>query len=771
MAVPAGPTDKRYVGNGVTTIFTIPFLLLAASDLDVFIDGVEVVSGFTVTGVGNPTSTITFAVAPASLADVYLQLNVPFERLNDYQENGDFLSSTVNRDFDRIWQALKQLYGWAIRSLRLGTFDIDGSGWYRAKGNGIRDLNDPVQSQDAATKHSVEAYVASILETGQGPINNAANVVYVYPDGIARSVQSLATKDNPLLGSAGIAHNSGTVRDALVGHDSAITDLNAGLADARKNSSTAVSSLNQLVDMHYGVLRGTGYIAGDLGGTVTTTTTAAVSSGRFIPVANTANFAVGQLICYLANNGEYYSGVIQSKDSTTLSLQSSVDQPISSGSLVSSFYSDVSHPNPNGFRAIADYALRNLGHKNENVITWRAADGYATQGTVTVNQISLVSYENPGSSEFPSIGVTAGSVLAGIVSPTWDLPAGNYLVRVSLTPTLSGSSDPTVMASVGIRETVAGFPTTIGVGTAGGDVPAVVEVAFHKRPNSTFNVVVSSPSSGHQFALAKIEVMRVHANVTSINKGVHVCLGDSWFVNPGLVARLQERLPGATFINKGVGGNRADQLWGRFEADVTPYNPDYVWAMAGTNDVAQGYPIETYSYNMGIVSSKINEIGAEAIMFNCSVGSPTHPTLGDLLTPSRKYAIHASYLSESPDRTKPGFANSKIYIPIALTIPASSTRRVAVFPGTTSRPATLDKLYVIGQSGAVTGNVRYGYGGSAGATISEDLQTVALATTVRLNLVVTKSNASDRFLLIEVENTAASALDVIGFVTATWAPS
>ncbi|MDY7581181.1 hypothetical protein [Pseudomonas sp. CCI3.1] len=152
MAVPEGPTDKRYIGNGVTKTFTIPFLLLAATDLDVFIDGIEVISGFTVTSVGYPTSTLTFAVAPADQADIYLQLDVPFERLNDYQENGDFLSSTVNRDFDRIWQALKQLLRWAGRSLRLGYFDVDGRGWYRAKGNGIRDLHDPVNPQDAVTK-------------------------------------------------------------------------------------------------------------------------------------------------------------------------------------------------------------------------------------------------------------------------------------------------------------------------------------------------------------------------------------------------------------------------------------------------------------------------------------------------------------------------------------------------------------------------------------------------------------------------------------------
>lgn len=178
MAVPEGPTDKRYTGNGVTKIFTIPFLLLAATDLDVYIDGIEISSGFAITNVGNPTSTITFTVAPVDQADIYLQLNVPFERLNDYQENGDFLSSTVNRDFDRIWQALKQLFRWSTRSLRLGNFDVDGAGWYRAKGNGIRDLKDPEVSQDAATLGWSKRFFSELIESVSGLVNTTTGIFY-----------------------------------------------------------------------------------------------------------------------------------------------------------------------------------------------------------------------------------------------------------------------------------------------------------------------------------------------------------------------------------------------------------------------------------------------------------------------------------------------------------------------------------------------------------------------------------------------------------------
>lgn len=200
MSVQPGPIEKRYAANGVSLTYTVPFLVIEAGDLKVYLNGVLLTSGYTHTGLTLPASSITFLVPPSG--DLFLQLDVPFQRLTDYQLNGDFLASTVNRDYDRIWQALKQLLGYSVRALSLGALDIDGAGWYRAKGNGIRDLVDPVNSQDAATKHSVEQYVAGILATGQGPINNAANVVFVRPSGVAGSVQDLSSTTDSTKGSA-----------------------------------------------------------------------------------------------------------------------------------------------------------------------------------------------------------------------------------------------------------------------------------------------------------------------------------------------------------------------------------------------------------------------------------------------------------------------------------------------------------------------------------------------------------------------------------------
>lgn len=228
MAVPAGPTEQRYTGNGVSTIYTVPFLVIQASDLAVYVNGVKLTSGYTQAGVGNPTSTVTFALAPAIDAQIILALEVPFERINDYQENGDFLASTVNRDFDRIWQALKQLVRLSGRVLTLGKFDIDGQGWYRANGNGIRDLANPVQDQDATTVSWVSSFVSNAIAAVQGPINNALNIFYQWPDGSPHVVQDLSAPN----GGNGVGFRQRSVGQRLLDEKVSILDYGAKPQDA-----------------------------------------------------------------------------------------------------------------------------------------------------------------------------------------------------------------------------------------------------------------------------------------------------------------------------------------------------------------------------------------------------------------------------------------------------------------------------------------------------------------------------------------------------------
>jgi hypothetical protein len=124
MSVQPGPTFKRYAANGVATIYAIPFLLISASDLQITLDGVPVTTGFTLSGIGNPTSSCTFSSAPTG--DLLFQLMVPLQRLTDYQMNGDFLAGTVNQDFDRLWLAMKQLSRDSGRALTVSPLEPEG---------------------------------------------------------------------------------------------------------------------------------------------------------------------------------------------------------------------------------------------------------------------------------------------------------------------------------------------------------------------------------------------------------------------------------------------------------------------------------------------------------------------------------------------------------------------------------------------------------------------------------------------------------------------
>ncbi|HBN6007482.1 TPA: hypothetical protein L3I95_002491 [Enterobacter cloacae] len=153
MSVPNQTPYIIYNANGLTTVFPFEFYVISASDIQVTFDGVEITTGYSVSGVGNVSGgDVVFVTPPAAGTVVMIERVVPTYRLTDYQDNGDLLADTVNKDFDRLLMAIQRSFihlGLALRRPLLG-------GPFNAEGYRIENMSNPVDDQDAATKNYVD---------------------------------------------------------------------------------------------------------------------------------------------------------------------------------------------------------------------------------------------------------------------------------------------------------------------------------------------------------------------------------------------------------------------------------------------------------------------------------------------------------------------------------------------------------------------------------------------------------------------------------------
>jgi lysophospholipase L1-like esterase len=208
MSVPNQTPYNIYTANGLSTVFTYEFYLITANDLQVTINGNIVTTGYTIAGVGNVSGgDVTFLTPPANGATVMLERVVPTFRLTDYQDNGDLLADTVNKDFDRIWMAIQRSFIYLGLALRRSLF----GGPYNAEGYRIANLADPVNDTDAATKRWVQSQ-------GQINLNKTLRVPETFvaslPPAVARANHLLAfnNEGNPI----SVLPESGSAADVLI---------------------------------------------------------------------------------------------------------------------------------------------------------------------------------------------------------------------------------------------------------------------------------------------------------------------------------------------------------------------------------------------------------------------------------------------------------------------------------------------------------------------------------------------------------------------------
>ncbi|MEQ8505169.1 MAG: hypothetical protein RIB80_07570 [Rhodospirillales bacterium] len=117
---------KQYVADGVQTLFTFPFPIFKAADLEVFLNEELQESGFTVTGAGADLGgEITFDTAPTTGVSITLRRRLTIARQSDFQESGAFRARVINDELDFLTAALQQLADDTRRSLQLSPTDPD----------------------------------------------------------------------------------------------------------------------------------------------------------------------------------------------------------------------------------------------------------------------------------------------------------------------------------------------------------------------------------------------------------------------------------------------------------------------------------------------------------------------------------------------------------------------------------------------------------------------------------------------------------------------
>ena len=137
-------------GDGSTTDFTIPYTYLEANDVTAFIGGVSTPFTFTSDNI------ISFVTAPANGASVRILRNTDVDSLNvTYSDGGALTAEQLNDSNTQLLFGVQEAIDTANEAMIL-----DNDGKFQAQKSSInrviKNVADPVNAQDAATKNYLE---------------------------------------------------------------------------------------------------------------------------------------------------------------------------------------------------------------------------------------------------------------------------------------------------------------------------------------------------------------------------------------------------------------------------------------------------------------------------------------------------------------------------------------------------------------------------------------------------------------------------------------
>ncbi len=164
MTVSTEVDHNDYTGNGVTTSFPYTFRIFKKSDLTVQVadlnENITVLTldtDYSVTGAGSYSGGSVVLMSPlASGWKISVSRNLPVTQETDLRNQGKFFAEVHEDAFDKLTMLIQQCFSFLRLALRKPSFIAN---YYDALNNRIRNLRDPSQAQDAATKNYVDVQI------------------------------------------------------------------------------------------------------------------------------------------------------------------------------------------------------------------------------------------------------------------------------------------------------------------------------------------------------------------------------------------------------------------------------------------------------------------------------------------------------------------------------------------------------------------------------------------------------------------------------------